>query len=70
MWHSPGFEARVDCIWDGYDPPVNQAEAEENNRLAAAFIHSKSDVHHAFLLTLTPLTEWQSARDPVIIKIP
>jgi len=22
IWHSPGFEARLDCIWDGADPPV------------------------------------------------
>ncbi|WP_244102159.1 hypothetical protein [Burkholderia ambifaria] len=23
IWHFPGFEARLDCIWDGADPPID-----------------------------------------------
>jgi len=24
IWHNPGFEARIDCIWDGAEPPIDQ----------------------------------------------
>jgi hypothetical protein len=23
IWHSPGFEARLDCIWDGADSAID-----------------------------------------------
>lgn len=49
------FEARVDCIWAGVEPPLSQAAAHENNLKAASFIKEKSDVHNAFILTTCPL---------------
>ena len=56
IWHSPGFEARLDCIWDGGDPPVGLGVAEENNLAAAEFIRSESDKHNVFVLTAPCLT--------------
>lgn len=58
IWHEPGFEARYDCIWDGADPPLSVAEAEENNRKAADFIEKESKAHDAFILTAPPITGW------------
>ena len=55
IWHSPGFEARVDCIWDGADPPLSSEEAHRNNLLAAAFIESEKNRHSAFILTAPPV---------------
>ena len=51
IWHSPGFEARLDCIWDGVDPTVNVSVAESNNKTAAEFIRSESQAHDAFVVT-------------------
>ncbi|WP_321924970.1 colicin immunity protein [Paraburkholderia guartelaensis] len=51
IWHAPGFEARVDCIWDGEDPPTTSNAAIENNRRAAAFICEESGEHDTFILT-------------------
>ena len=51
IWHFPGFEARIDCIWDGDDPPVDAARAKTNNAVAANFIRSESVVHDAFIIT-------------------
>ena len=56
IWHSPGFEARIDCIWDGADPPTNQAKVHDNNVRAARFIQAESSVHSAFILTTTSIT--------------
>jgi hypothetical protein len=60
IWRNPGFEARVDCIWDGLDPPVDRDTAEGNNRIAVDFILSESAVHDAFVLTAPPITGWES----------
>jgi hypothetical protein len=38
IWHFPGFEARLDCIWDGVDPPIDASTAEKNNLTAAEFV--------------------------------
>lgn len=55
IWHSPGFEARLDCIWDGIDPPVRQVAAKQNNHAASKFIRSASDTHDVFVLTASPI---------------
>jgi hypothetical protein len=54
IWHSPGFEARVDCIWDGSDPPLASEETKSNNALAAEFVLGESAVHNAFIITVAP----------------
>ncbi|HEY8098734.1 MAG TPA: colicin immunity protein, partial [Methylobacter sp.] len=38
IWHNPGFEARLDCIWDGVDPPVSETDAAINNARALEMI--------------------------------
>jgi Na+/glutamate symporter len=58
LWHEPGFEARVDCIWDGADPPIDLLEAQTNNAAAAQFVRDESKIHNAFVLTAPPLGGW------------
>lgn len=58
IWHIPGFEARLDCIWDGVDPPVDRRLAEQNNRTAAAFIRLEGEVHDVFVLTAPSMMGW------------
>jgi hypothetical protein len=56
IWHFPGFEARLDCIWDGVEPPVEIVAAEQNNLAAAEFIRSESEGHDVFVVTAPRLT--------------
>ena len=51
VWHFPGFEARLDCIWDGVDPPIDIFLAKKNNNFAANFIGSESRIHNVFIVT-------------------
>ena len=57
IWHFPGFEARLDCIWDGVDPPVDVGVAEQNNLAAAEFVHSESLEHDVFVVTARQITD-------------
>ena len=57
IWHEPGFEARIDCIWDGLTPPIADREAEENNRRAAKFVQEEQFAHSAFIITTMALRE-------------
>jgi hypothetical protein len=52
------FEARLDAIWDGADPPIDYDLAEQNNLRAADFIHSQTEAYNAFIITDSPLTGW------------
>ncbi|MDY7787563.1 colicin immunity protein [Burkholderia ubonensis] len=58
IWHSPGFEARVDCIWDGIDPPVDVQPSEKNNLAAIQFIRAERARHDVFILTAPRLSGW------------
>ncbi|WP_319001729.1 colicin immunity protein [Burkholderia cenocepacia] len=62
IWRNPGFEARVDCIWDGADPPVDLDAAEQNNQRAAEFIRSESPPHDVFVVTAPSMTGWKHRR--------
>jgi hypothetical protein len=62
IWHSPGFEARHDCIWDGADPPLDELAAHQNNLAAADFIREEMDVHSVFILTAPPISGWPHKR--------
>jgi hypothetical protein len=55
IWHDPGFEARIDCIWDGMYPPVGVTAAEKNNEAAAVFVEEEQSVHDAFVITTAPI---------------
>jgi hypothetical protein len=57
------FEARLDAIWDGADPPVAEIEASENNRAAADFIRSQPRSHNAFIITALSFIEASSTAD-------
>jgi len=58
IWQNPGFEARVDCIWDGANPPIDDSGAERNNTEAIDFIRNESAAHSAFVLTAAPISGW------------
>ncbi|TDY26119.1 colicin-E5 Imm protein [Paraburkholderia sp. BL6665CI2N2] len=51
IWHHPGFEARVDCIWDSSTISTNMQAAHENNLAAIEFIISEQPEHDTFIIT-------------------
>ncbi|WP_338640041.1 colicin immunity protein [Burkholderia pyrrocinia] len=52
IWHNPGFEARIDCIWDSkVMPPIDRDVAHASNMLAADFVESERLVHDVFIIT-------------------
>jgi hypothetical protein len=64
IWSPGRFEARLDCIWDGLDPPVTRAEAIENNNDAAEFVRIESTMvrqdsapYNAFIFTVSHISE-------------
>ncbi|GAB2915219.1 hypothetical protein GCM10027093_62280 [Paraburkholderia jirisanensis] len=59
IWHSHGFEARVDCIWDGADPPIDIDAAHKNNLEAIQFILSEPSEYDTFIVTSPPITGWE-----------
>lgn len=62
IWHPTGFEARVDCIWDGEFPPIDYHKAEANNLRAATFISSEREVHDVFVLSAKAFGEEMTVR--------
>jgi hypothetical protein len=58
FWLNPGFESRLDCIWEGADPPIGVAAADANNRKAAEFIREMSDEHDVFIIQAPPIAGW------------
>ena len=52
IWHAPGFEARLDCIWDGVDPPTDRSVAEQNNTAAAEFVRDERHLHDVYVITV------------------
>jgi hypothetical protein len=59
IWREPGFEARLDCIWDGLEPPIDRVSAERNNQAAAEFIQNQSVAHTAFVVSTTSIRGWE-----------
>jgi len=62
IWHSPGFEARLDRIWDGADPPIDLDRAMANNARAAEDVRRERAVHSAFIVSTAPLTGYRHKR--------
>ncbi|EGD34501.1 colicin transporter [Capnocytophaga sp. oral taxon 338] len=54
IWHSPGFEARIDCIWDScFDPKSNSnSSIKDNNRLAEEFVKEEMNSCDVFIATI------------------
>ena len=61
LWDETGFEARLDCIWDGLDPPTTINQATLNNRDAAVFVLKMANEHQAFIVTTFPLAGYDLA---------
>jgi hypothetical protein len=58
IWHNPGFEVRLDSLWDGPIPPVPEAEAQIINLRAAEFIcEEQQRGHDVFLVTTMPMVQ-------------
>lgn len=51
IWSNSTFEARLDAVWDGADPPVEKKEVYKNNLAAANFIRSQPHNYNAFIIT-------------------
>lgn len=49
------FEARLDGIWDGQDPPVDVESVTENNQDALAYIEKMSTEYNGFVITVAPI---------------
>jgi Colicin-E5 Imm protein len=67
IWADGTFEARLDAIWDGADPPVAENDASENNRAAANFIQSQPPNYNAFVITALPFTEVSSTDNSALL---
>ncbi|QOW59974.1 colicin transporter [Treponema pedis] len=54
VWHNPGFEAQIDCIWDSRFQPKNNFNPtlEDNNRLAENFVKEEMVNHDVFIVTI------------------
>jgi len=50
------FEARLDAIWKGEDPPIEREDADRNNLSAAEFIRSMDNDYNAFVISSAPTT--------------
>lgn len=51
IWQNMKFEARLDCIWWGKIPPVEEDTAALNNENARRFIEKEMTNHSAFVIT-------------------
>jgi len=60
IWSNRTFEARLDAVWDEADPPIEEKEADENNRAAANFILSCPSDYDAFIITAFPFNSYSS----------
>lgn len=52
IWHYPGFEARLDSIWDGENYTTDVDIIKKNNLLAIENIDEEMAVHDAFIITI------------------
>ncbi len=66
IWSNGTFEARLDAIWDGADPPVKKQDAYENNCTAANFIRSRHPGYNAFVVTAALSAGSSSATDHAV----
>lgn len=64
IWSGGQFEARLDAIWDGLDPPLGPEKAKENNLRAANFIKSVPAIDNAFLITCAPAAGYEHRVQP------
>ncbi|WP_240648272.1 colicin immunity protein [Pararobbsia silviterrae] len=55
IWHNPGFEARIDCIWDSAEYPPKVDAINTNNLAAANFIHAQERDYDVFIVTTIPM---------------
>lgn len=53
IWHSPGFEARVDSIWDSKFGEINDCSIVGNNQSAESFIKGEELYIDSYILTVS-----------------
>jgi hypothetical protein len=59
IWKNGTFEARLDAIWDGIDPPTDNESASKNNLSAAEFIQARDAAYNAFIITVASVAGYQ-----------
>ena len=59
IWRNGTFEARLDAIWNGADPPTSKEIACRNNLNAADFIRSQDASYNAFIITTSCMTGYR-----------
>lgn len=57
-WKGSAFESRIDCIWDGEDPPLSLEDSVKNNLKAAQFVADRSSANDVFIVTAPSMTGW------------
>ena len=69
IWHNPGFEARIDCIWDGADLLGSHINIAANNINAFDFIHEERTEHNAFILSISKTKQTLSKQQVGAISV-
>jgi hypothetical protein len=57
IWADGTFEARLNAVWDGAEPPITKNDVSANNHAAANFIRSQPPSYNAFIITALLSTE-------------
>ena len=52
IWHHPGFEARLDSIWDGEYFTTDPEVIQKNNLRAIENIKEEMKLHDVFIITI------------------
>jgi hypothetical protein len=63
------FEARLDAIWDGADPPTDYEAAQKNNACAADFVSSRNEAYNAFIVTSAPIGGYPHRQTPAAERV-
>lgn len=69
IWRDATFEARLDAIWDGREPPIANNVAKKNNLQAASFIDSCDKNYNAFIITVISTAGYLTRQYPSLAAI-
>jgi hypothetical protein len=58
-WKDPYYVSRLDCIWDGADPPISVEDAEVNNAAARQFLELVAEEFDVFIITAPSILGWK-----------
>ncbi|WPO98274.1 colicin immunity protein [Pseudomonas sp. HR96] len=58
IWRAPGFEARLDCIWDGVEPPCRSENGRSEQSCSGRIRGAEKAVHDVYVLTAPRMSGW------------